>query len=607
MLRSVNNRLRSCLGVAGPLVLAVAVTIVAPALDRAVAPSVIAHLDIPPPGVDVTHQPSIQELQSASPPGNPGLPGLSEHVEASCSGTGTDGNRVQVIYAVEQGKTDRYDQLLAMLRSWVADVDDTFALSSRKTGGGLRVRWVHQNCVPVIAREVLPAGALKNGFTATINALKARGYGSKARKYLVFADDATLCGVGQMYGDSGKDRNHNDGAVPMFARVDSACWTFPENWHSTAAHEIMHTLGGVQDDAPHGSDGGHCRDEDDAMCYDDDGSGPVTMTQTCPTGAGDEGLFDCRNDDYFSISPVASSYLATHWNPARSSFLDGAAELPDPPPVTISGPSSVRPGLAATLTASSSASLSYRWSATPATCLPDRKTAATVKLMCPANYTGSVQVTVSGAASSGVAGMAARTATLAGGPAASITPRLKVAASRVYHGKPARLTGTLRYGNAPVRGRLYLYSAPAGGGSFTRISGPDDTGSDGAHTWTVRPKRGTRYAMSVETASGTGWSSPPPGSTAVKVNPHPTKWTVSVKKRVVHGKLLRTDGTALAKQKVVLQYRAGSSTWRNLGSRTTGRSGSVSYKVSKRGTGYRWVYKGGAANARSTSATVSVR
>jgi len=30
-----------------------------------------------------------------------------------------------------------------MLRSWVADVDDTVALSARKTGGGLRVRWVH--------------------------------------------------------------------------------------------------------------------------------------------------------------------------------------------------------------------------------------------------------------------------------------------------------------------------------------------------------------------------------------------------------------------------------------------------------------------------------
>src|SRR6266540_883212 len=263
---------------AGPLLLAVAVVPVATALDRDAGPALIAHLDIPAPGVDMHRMPSIEELQAASPPGDPGLPGLTEHVAPSCSGTGTDGNRIQVLYAVEQGKTDRFDALLPMLRSWVADVDDTFALSSRKTGGGLRTRWVHRDCEPVIVREVLPAGSLKNGFTATMDALKARGYKNKARKYLVFADDATLCGVGQMYNDSGKDVNYNDGAVPMFARVDSACWTFPQSWHSTAAHEIMHTIGGVQDDAPHATGGGHCTDESDAMCYDDD-AGAVTMQQ----------------------------------------------------------------------------------------------------------------------------------------------------------------------------------------------------------------------------------------------------------------------------------------------------------------------------------------
>jgi hypothetical protein len=138
------------------------------------------------------------------------LPGLTAHVRPSCTGTGTDGNRVQVIYAVEQGKTNRYKNLLPLLRSWVADVDDTFALSSQKTGGGLRVRWVHNKCLPVIAAEVLPAGALRNGFSATVSALKARGYTDKARKYLVLADGTTMCGVGQMYNDSSRT-NANDG------------------------------------------------------------------------------------------------------------------------------------------------------------------------------------------------------------------------------------------------------------------------------------------------------------------------------------------------------------------------------------------------------------
>jgi len=351
--------LRRLLIVVAPLILAVVVVPVAMYLDRLVHPEVSNHLDAAPPGVDVHHKPSIEELRNkvrlnlfpgkpaakttralgdgdaptavadnSAPAGDPGLPNLSAHVTASCSGTGTDGNRVQVIYAVEQGKTDRYESLLPMLRSWVADVDDTFALSSQKTRGGLRVRWVQQGCVPVIAREVLPAGALTGGFTATMNALKARGYTSKARKYLVFADDTTLCGIGQMYNDSDKTANHNDGAVPMFARVDSSCWTFPANWHSTAAHEIMHTIGGVQDDAAHSTGGGHCTDETDSMCYDDDGTGPVTMQQGCTGG---EGLFDCHNDDYLNTTPPVGSYLATHWNPAASSFLDTVAARPPLP------------------------------------------------------------------------------------------------------------------------------------------------------------------------------------------------------------------------------------------------------------------------------------
>lgn len=90
----------------------------------------------------------------------------------SCSGTGTDGNRVQVIYAVESGRTDRYSTLLPQLRSWVADVDDTFAVSAAKTSpggpqGSRRVRWVHRatsgGCTPVIARVVLPAGSCATG------------------------------------------------------------------------------------------------------------------------------------------------------------------------------------------------------------------------------------------------------------------------------------------------------------------------------------------------------------------------------------------------------------------------------------------------------------
>jgi hypothetical protein len=245
--------------------------------------------------------------------------------------------------------------------------------------------------------------------------------------------------------------------------------------------------------------------------------------------------------------------------------------------------------------------------------LPGAKSGSSVVVMCPSYYTGSVQVQVAGTAGpGGIPGTASATVTLTSDPAASMTVALKAAATGIYYGKSTKLTGSLRYGTAAVRGNLYLYAAPASGGSYTRIAGPVDTGTDGAHTFTVAPKKSTRYALTVGTNAGTGWNTPPQGSATVKVSPHPTSASASVKTGrpdVVSAKLTRTDGKALGGQIVRLQYRyAGTSTWRTLTSRTTTSYGNASYKVQpKRTTYYRWVYSGSTANARSTSPALSVR
>ncbi|MFP5318605.1 MAG: DUF4214 domain-containing protein, partial [Acidimicrobiia bacterium] len=97
------------------------------------------------------------------------------------------------------------------------------------------------------------------------------------------------------------------------------------------AHELLHTLGSVQPGAPNATPGGHCTDEYDRMCYAD--AQGVSTRLVCPTTAS-ENLLDCNNDDYFSTSPPAGSWLATHWNTANSAFLASAWTAPPPPTTT---------------------------------------------------------------------------------------------------------------------------------------------------------------------------------------------------------------------------------------------------------------------------------
>jgi hypothetical protein len=59
------------------------------------------------------------------------------------------------------------------------------------------------------------------------------------------------------------------------------------------------------------------------MCYSDGTA--LFLRDICP---GQEALFDCHGDDYFHPSPPAGSYLATHWNTARSEFLSSSSGDP---------------------------------------------------------------------------------------------------------------------------------------------------------------------------------------------------------------------------------------------------------------------------------------
>lgn len=280
---------------------------------------------------------SLQPVAAGSRPGAPAarlsspsasaaevgvVTGLWRNVSPVCVGSGSDGARVQVVYAREVGTRDRFTQVQASIRAEIARVDSVFAVSARKTGGGRQVRWVAPDCVPSIARVVVPAGTFAStDIDRTEKALAARGLGAKNRKYLVFADADRICGVSTIYKDSSAKNNANDGRNPQYARIDSGCWNSPD-W-SVAAHELVHTLGGVQPDAPNALGRYHCDDANDLMCYRE--TPQTKLRLVC--GPDHAGLLDCNNDDYFNTAPKKGSYLDKSWNVADSSFLEKTRAL----------------------------------------------------------------------------------------------------------------------------------------------------------------------------------------------------------------------------------------------------------------------------------------
>jgi hypothetical protein len=240
-----------------------------------------------------------------------------------CDGDGVSGYRVQVVYAHASDVPDRYAGYLASFQQWAADTDAIFSQSALQTGADRHLRFVQDgNCVPTVANVTLsPTG--DDSFDNMETELRQQGYNLANRRYLVFMDARVYCGVGSFWLDDKPSADNYNNQGPRYGRVDSGCWG-----GVIAAHELMHTFGGVQFSAPHTDRTTHCTDGYDDMC-DHSGNPAVTFT-TCPDPAGDS-QFDCNKDDYYNTNPDPTSYLGTHWNAANSVYLIGAA-APQPPP-----------------------------------------------------------------------------------------------------------------------------------------------------------------------------------------------------------------------------------------------------------------------------------
>ncbi|WP_371477457.1 RICIN domain-containing protein [Kitasatospora sp. NBC_00315] len=251
-----------------------------------------------------------------------------------CDGDGTSGNRVQVLYLHAAGQ-DRFAQYLPSFKKWAADTDAIYNASAGETGGVRHVRYVTAPDCTVSVLDVEVSAAALGEFGAANDALAAQGYKRQDRKYMIFADAQVYCGIGTFNGDErpGQDNRSNFG--PSYGRTDSGCWS-----GSTAAHELGHNLGAVNNSAPHTSRAGHCVDEWDIMCYSDAPYYPAMQT-VCPERSQDERL-DCNHDDYFNTAPKPGTYLTSHWNIANNQFLiagNGNNPDPNPGPTASPGPS----------------------------------------------------------------------------------------------------------------------------------------------------------------------------------------------------------------------------------------------------------------------------
>ncbi|MGW5848994.1 RICIN domain-containing protein [Streptomyces sp. NPDC055254] len=253
-----------------------------------------------------------------------------------CEGDGSTGNRVQVVYVHAPGR-DRYSEYVASFRKWAADADLIYSASAQETGGVRHIRYVTAaDCTPTVLNIELPDSALGE-FSATNRALAAKGLDRRDRKYMIFADSQVYCGIGTFNGDERPGQANLSNFGPSYGRTDSGCW----GGH-TAAHELGHNLGAVNNSAPNTSRGAHCTDEYDVMCYSDSPYYPK-MRNICTNQAA-ENILDCNHDDYFHTSPKAGSYLATHWNIADNQFLmrakggGGTDPGPNPSPTPTTKP-----------------------------------------------------------------------------------------------------------------------------------------------------------------------------------------------------------------------------------------------------------------------------
>ncbi|MEX2557135.1 MAG: hypothetical protein WEB06_16090 [Actinomycetota bacterium] len=451
------------------------------------APDAVTHPDEAPAGVDLNVRPTKAEL-TARRFGTSGSFQAATTAAASsaiaCIGDGTDGVRVQAIYARASNVPDRFAEVAPLIAQYAADADHQLNVSAGLSGQGRRIRYVTEDCQLDIVRAELTAQG-DNSFSASRTELRAQGFNRSDRKYLVWVDAAVgICGIAEMYSDDRASASNWNNSGNMFARVDAPCWGYAE------AHELLHTIGAVQNSAAHSTDAGHCFDENDTMCYSD-GSG-VSMVSTCP--ALPSWHVDCNLDDYFNAAPVEGSYLETHWNSARSIYLAGSAALIPSPSISLSAPSSFyagnQVGVSASVSVPEGRTSTIGWTTTRAGCKFTAATGSSSSFYCPATFTGSGQIVATVVDSLGMTASATKTFTLK-----KVWTKRKTITQLTISGKTltAKVVDALT-GKTIAGMRVKISYRRAGSKTWKKIT-VKTTGASGTFTYKVSPPKSTYYRL----------------------------------------------------------------------------------------------------------------
>ncbi|MFY9588528.1 MAG: reprolysin-like metallopeptidase, partial [Actinomycetota bacterium] len=456
----------------------------------------------PPAGVDLHRRPTSDELKErrfghqkkapavAGTESGPAVAAAGGSI--ACIGDGIEGMRVQTVYARAADVADRFDSVAAMIRQYASDADYQINVSAGVSGQGRRVRFVTANCELSIARVTLTSTG-DDSFQAMRQQLQTQGYNRSDRKYLVWMDASVgICGLGELYADDSASADNANNRGPAYARVDAPCWGYAE------AHELLHTLGAVQDSAPNSSGAGHCVDENDTMCYVDTSGSP--LRSACPSQPSWQ--VDCSLDDYFNAAPDAAGYLAAHWNVADSAFLEGGPPPPPPPQISASVPSSFYAGNVVTVrayvTVPAGRTYTVRWLSSRSDCKFFNASGPTNTYYCPVTAAGGGQVTAHVTDSLGMSSSASGTYRLATPSRRRATiASLRSSRTSIRRGATVTLTGKLvdaSTGKAIIGMRVTIYYRRAGASSWSKLTSRT-TSRTGTFSLTAKPSRTTTYML----------------------------------------------------------------------------------------------------------------